>query len=424
MSLLMHKSDRKVCFSQSPGIGTSLVCARTPFISANIPQERLSTGYHQYPGPRAGKVEEEVCLLDPRAAPRRQGNCKGTLGRERSPPGAQRMGFQPTATTAGRDGQGQSEITPSFFYHPTPDLLPHGWEPYGIYHRAEDDILGADVEPSEGGEPEDRSRCFNCGDPNHKISECHFRLNRELIALARQYYQFYQPNSGLGWKRIHAVEAWRQQRLDWLEEFEPGKIKGELLKEALSADYANEDEWLKNISVWGYPRGWLSESDPRERVKLRIWNENEGEIIDGEDDDVPFEIHGDDVVETVSFQDAFRIIEHGQKPQSPSPKRSASESTLSGCGPSSSKESVRWADYPSSYFSSQHLVLYEPPPPKESWPSTIFENTDAYLHQFYQLPPHLHLTNHHLYLLHLQFRRQDPHHYLHHCLLHNQMQLL
>ncbi|KAF8197535.1 hypothetical protein BJ912DRAFT_1020845 [Pholiota molesta] len=261
-------------------------------------------------------------------------------------------------------GDGQAELAPPFFYHLSPDPLPHGWEPYGIYQRVGDDVLGAEAELPEGAESQDRSRCFNCGDPDHKITE----------SLARQYYQFYQPNSGLGWKRLHTVEAWRQQRLDWLEAFEPGKIKGDLLKEALSAKYANEDEWLKNISVWGYPRGWLSESDPRERIRTRIWNENEGDIDDEDEDDVPFEIHGDDdAVETVSFQDAFRTVEHDQK--------HLHLHRLKGASP------IRWANYPPSYFSSQHLVLYTPPLPKEPWSSTIFENTDAYLHQFHQPPP-------------------------------------
>ncbi|KAF8969659.1 hypothetical protein BDZ97DRAFT_1794503 [Flammula alnicola] len=332
----MEKSDRKVSFGQSPTV------------------EALSAGYYQYSGQGPGKVEEEVCLLDSSAASRRQGNCEGTLGRERSHPSSKRMGSESGTAGGGGSADGQAELAPSFFYHLSPDLLPYGWEPYGIYERADLDVLGVEVGLSENGgdsESTDRSRCFNCGDPDHKVTECRFRLNRELIALARQYYQFHQGSLGLGnWQRIHAVEAWRQQRLHWLED-----------------EYGNEDEWLKNISVWGYPRGWVSETDPRDRVRARIWNENEGDVDDELDGDALFEIHG-----TVILS-------------------SNSQSTNSSYRSPSSTNGVpiRWAHYPSSYFSSQHLVLYVPPTRREPWSSTLFENTDAYLHQFYnaQQPP-------------------------------------
>lgn len=261
---------------------------------------------------------------------------------------------------------------------------------YGIFfERACTDVLGL-ASPAPSNEVESLSRCFNCGDPDHKITDCPIRLDRELIALTRQYYQFYQ-GSTTTWKRIHSVEAWRQQRLDWLEEFEPGRIKGELLKEALRDEYANEEEWLKNISLWGYPRGWVSQKDPRDLVRARIWNENEGDVDNDEDDDTTFEIHGDgDVAETLSFRDAFSIVTHGHnsKAHSSSKSRSRSNSLTATSSSSSSPppavELIRWANYPPSYFSSQHLVLYRPPIPREPWSSTIFENTDAYLYQFYR----------------------------------------
>ncbi|KJA26985.1 hypothetical protein HYPSUDRAFT_212670 [Hypholoma sublateritium FD-334 SS-4] len=288
---------------------------------------------------------------------------------------------------AGRDADGYDEITPLFFYQHSRGDLPAGWEQYGVFERAHVDVLGlAELTPSN--EFENISRCFNCGDPDHKIPECPMRVNRELVALSRQYYQFYQ-GSTTAWKRIHSVEAWRQQRLDWLEEFEPGKIKGELLKGALRDEYANEEEWLKNISLWGYPRGWVSQKDPRELARARIWNENEGDAEDDVDHDTVFEIHGDgDVVETLSFRDAFPIVMHGQNLRAPTSSKSCGRSNsltvTSSSNPPPAAELIRWAHYPPSYFSSQHLVLYRPPVPRETWSSTIFENTEAYLYQFYR----------------------------------------
>lgn len=285
-------------------------------------------------------------------------------------------------------------VTDPFFYHPSADPIPHYWEIYGIYERANEVALGEAAEDTEQPLINDLSRCFNCGDPDHKVTECRFRLNRELIALSRQYYQFHSGTLGLGnWQRIHAVEAWRQLRLDWLEEFEPGKIKGDLLREALES---SNEEWLRNISVWGYPPGWMSKADPRERVRKRIWNEVHGDV-DEELDDMDFEIHGDeDYVEKVAFRDAFQITSYIQKIESEELSEDESSVSDSSGSTTASQEEfnipsppIRWAHYPPSYFSSQHLVPYVPPPPAEPWSTTSFANTEAYLNQYnvYHNPP-------------------------------------
>ncbi|KAF8163631.1 hypothetical protein B0H34DRAFT_795314 [Crassisporium funariophilum] len=271
-------------------------------------------------------------------------------------------------------------------------------EPAGIYERADLETLGGQIDDEAGrdkGESLDRSRCFNCGDPDHKVTDCPFRVNRELIALSRQYYQFYQGTLGLGnWKRIHTVEAWRQQRLNWLEEFEPGKIKGELLKDALAS---GNEEWLRNIANWGYPPGWIRATDPRECVRDRIWSENNGGITDELDDDEPFEIHGDDIVESISFRDAFQQNKHpGDFNRVGGVSAGSSSSSVSDNSPIPSPSSVkatlpltvslvRWAIYPPSYFSSQALIPYTPPAPPappEPWYSDVFENTTMYANQF------------------------------------------
>ena len=291
-----------------------------------------------------------------------------------------------TIPDGNRDDRQASELILPIFI----DLSPYtnDWEPYGIYERTDTYVLGIETEIEEEEEPVIQSRCFNCGHPDHKVTDCPIRANRELIALSRQYHDFYQSARGLGnSQRFHIVEAWRQQRLDWLEEFEPGTIKGELLKDALSN---GNDEWLKNISVWGYPLGWVSHIDPRERVRDRIWNENTGDVVEELEAAEHFEIHGDEeVVELLSFKynESEEEITAKRTPTStstttPTTTRFPSPSISSSAPPLCSMPPTRWATYPTSYFSSQALVLYNPPTRNERWDSSIFHDTDAYLNQF------------------------------------------
>jgi len=311
------------------------------------------------------------------------------------------MGEETSANgVGGVDGQALN-LESTFFYHSAPALYSHYWEQYGIYERAHEDVLGEEIDDSESQVVSNglatQSRCFNCGSLDHKVTECNFRLDRDLIALSRQYYQFFQGTFGLGhWKRIHTVEAWRQQRLDWAEEFEPGKIKGELLRDALES--SNED-WLRNISVWGYPLGWINQTDPRELVKSRIWAENDGDIDDEVEKSQFFEIHGDDDrVENVLFRNVFQVSYNGEKIAANElssgdeldDSKTISSSSFPGDGSklTSLRPLVRWAEYPSSYFSSQHLIPYQPPQviSIETWANTSFEDSVAYLNQF-QVPP-------------------------------------
>jgi len=355
--------------------------------------ESFPAGYHQYPGQKPGKVEKEICLLDTCSPSRGQRGCQRSLGRTNGQSGSETM--EPGTIPAGNgDDRQASELVLPFFIDLSP--YPYGWESFGIYERTDTDILGTQMEIEKDEDDVDsknRNRCFNCGHPDHKVTECSFRANRELIALSRQYYEFYQGARGLGnSQRLHTVEAWRQQRLNWLEEFEPGMIKGELLKDAVSD--SNED-WLKNISVWGYPLGWVSHLDPRERVIDRIWSENNKDVV-GELKEF-FEIHGDeDAVELVSFKNALHRHDHtANSPQSENDvelmmKRSQTPtSSLAGFSspspsppPPRSGSPIRWATYPTSYFCSQALVLYTPPTRDEPWYSSVFDDTNDYQNQF------------------------------------------
>ena len=370
--------------SQSPTIGVLLArfnCNQS--LKASLGHiESFPAGYYQYPGQGTGKVEKEICLLDTCSPSRGQGDCQRSLGRTNGPSGSETMGPETIPHGNRNDGQASELILPIFT-----DLSPYtnDWESFGIYERTDTYVLGTQGEndDEEEEEPTIQSRCFNCGHPDHKVTECPIRANRELIALSRQYHDFYQGARGLGnSQRFHTVEAWRQQRLDWLEEFEPGAIKGELLKDAI---YDGNDEWLKNISVWGYPLGWVSHIDPRERVRARIWNENNGDIEEHEAAEI-FEIHGDgEVVELLSLKHSEsdeEVIAKRTPAPTPTTSRFPSPSISPSVPPLSSMSPIRWATYPTSYFSSQALVLYNPPTRSESWDSSLFNDTDAYLNQF------------------------------------------
>ena len=370
--------DCKSRTRQSPTIGVlfdHFKCNRSLYLPWHI--ESFPTGYYQYSGQRPGKVEKEICLLDTCSPSRGQRDCQRSLGRTNGQSGSETVGPE-TIPDRNRDDRQFSELILPIFT----DLSPYtnGWESFGIYERTDTYVLGTqrENEDEDDTDPTIQSRCFNCGHPDHKVTECPIRANRELIALSRQYHDFYQGARGLGnSQRLHIVEAWRQQRLDWLEEFEPGKIKGELLKDAISD---GNDEWLKNISVWGYPLGWVGHLDPRERVRDRIWNENNG---DGAEELEDFEIHGDEeVVELLSF----RLSESDEEAMTKRTPTSTITSSFSPSSPSApplcSMPPIRWATYPTSYFSSQALVLYNPPTRNESWDSSVSNDTDTYLNQF------------------------------------------
>ncbi|KAH6902296.1 hypothetical protein BKA70DRAFT_1196271 [Coprinopsis sp. MPI-PUGE-AT-0042] len=278
----------------------------------------------------------------------------------------------PVATSehaAGLTTSSDSDITPEsdsvgstfpFFPHTIPQALPYEYESSGIYTRASHDILGDSSNDEQDTEYILKSRCFNCGSEDHPVKDCPFRYDRELIDLSRQYYNFTKESLGRAsssWARVHIAEGWRQTRLDWLEEFEPGVIKGELLKEALGD--VDEMPWLRNMAVWGYPKGWVGPQDPRELVRERIWKEHGGDVDEDDSDDEPFVIFGDDGhVEEVAFEGVR--VEHA--PASP-PKDPL----------------TRWAKYPPAYFLSELLPVHSgfnlppidgeedrvPPPP---WP--------------------------------------------------------
>ncbi|KIM86340.1 hypothetical protein PILCRDRAFT_86543 [Piloderma croceum F 1598] len=265
------------------------------------------------------------------------------------------------------------------------------WDYAPFYDRDVDaqEVLGQQQSPPPNPKldsPTDTRQCFNCGSPSHTLSDCPLPRNHALISLSRQLFTFHQQlhqsahRQALGdFQRIHVVEGKKQERLDWLDWFEPGEVRGALLREAigLGEDGDGDGEWLRNMAVWGYPKGWTGERDPRYEVMRRI----EGEVDDDDDDD-------DDESEE---EDVFLIFGDGGEQEeilftTPSQKSSSTQpitQTPNGDPPSPSKIH-KWASYPNTHFSSALLPVYTgyalPPLPTDSPPTfsnerrTLWEN--------------------------------------------------
>ncbi|KZP08723.1 hypothetical protein FIBSPDRAFT_922625 [Athelia psychrophila] len=233
------------------------------------------------------------------------------------------------------------------------------WDCSPLYERDVPDILGESPAAGLQEAHQDPRRCFNCGDPSHAVSQCPTPANHALIALSRQMFVFSQSahRQALGdLERVHVVEGRRHQRLDWLDDFEPGEVRGDALREALGT--AGETEWLRNMALWGYPKGWTGTRDPRYEVMKRIEEEPEYE------DEDPFLIFGDKGEEE-------EIELHPPRKQSPE-REHATEEVPSSPKPTKLEADIhRWASYPTTYFSSALLPLYNgyalPPPPSETF---------------------------------------------------------
>ncbi|TBU46423.1 hypothetical protein BD309DRAFT_999085 [Dichomitus squalens] len=198
-------------------------------------------------------------------------------------------------------------------------------------------------EASPWTKQEDVQRCFNCGEPGHVVSKCSEPLDRRLVSLTRQYFEFFRQGPVLPRLRVHEVEEWRRERLEWLDKFEPGQIRGPLLREALGLEDGDPGErvpWLPIITMWGYPPGWVGPRDPREHVWKRI---QEGLQVDDEDE---------------SEDDSFYIFAEGEPElcqlMPPTPDKHESDEASAA----SVESSARWAAYPDTYFLPSKLPIY------------------------------------------------------------------
>ncbi|KAK0196530.1 hypothetical protein F5146DRAFT_1011859, partial [Armillaria mellea] len=317
----------------------------------------ISAGHCQYPGTWAGEVEAQICLLDPSATSGREGSSKGSMGFEHGRSGSGSLGQA--------EGRGAGDLTQAlssnlFFSDVFATAVPYGWEPSGIYIRNSREILGYEVDDVPPNS--NTHRCFNCGSPDHSVSSCPEPKDRELILLSRQLFELLQePTGPADFRRLHQTEAWRRQRLDWLELFKPGEVRGQLLREAVGP---REGDWLENIAIWGYPRGWVGVTDPQSLVRQRIMDEYAGSH-DEQDLSV---VLGEGILGDRSQYLSFDDLDSMQSPDSD--HASISSDTVTPL----LSERRRWAEYPNTHFSSQLLPVYT----GIAFPPVEFEGSSTY----------------------------------------------
>lgn len=324
----------------------------------------VPTRDNQHPGQGPGEVETQVCVLDPSAAPRRQRSREGPLGRSSRERSSRQMGegTGPYGPAPGEIDGGYMPILPVYV-----DTEPrYGLDALNALNTAPlydcfDDILGVQ-EQDDGSGP----RCFNCSSPNHILNDCPYARNNDLIYLSRQMFQFFKPE-GHPRGRIHEVEESRKVRLKWLQTFEPGQIKGQLLREALwlrDDDPGEDVEWLRNIAIWGYPKGWTGSEDPRVRVWRRVMNEDTPD--EGPIKPIEFTIFDEDVETDVVLPPDARTVRAHFVLESDEESDNARSDTLSDSSsvvevehPDHPPPDHRWAKYPNSYFLYTKLPIYK-----------------------------------------------------------------
>lgn len=153
------------------------------------------------------------------------------------------------------------------------------------------------------------------------------------------------------------MEARRQFRLGCLKEFEPGQVQSGILREAIGRD--REGEWLRNMAIWGYPKGWVGERDPREEVYRIIVDGREGTEDEEEEEFIIFDGDGED--ERIALN-CFTPSSLGIRiADDDGPQVSDDDDEISRNRMRAPPRSPthRWAIYPESYFHSEMLPVYK-----------------------------------------------------------------
>ncbi|TBU65271.1 hypothetical protein BD310DRAFT_804626 [Dichomitus squalens] len=225
-----------------------------------------------------------------------------------------------------------------------------------LYHRIHEDVVLGDG-TGDGALDRDVQRCLNCGEPGHVVSKCPEPVDRRLVSLARQYFEFFRQGSFLPRLRVHEVEEWRRVRLEWLDKFEPGQIRGPVLREALGLEDGDPGErvpWLLYIAVWGYPPGWIGPRDPREHVWKRIHGRLQADD-ENENEDDSFYIFAEGEPELCQLSgDGEADSRHSRSRMPPTPDKHESDEASAAFVESF----TRWAVYPDTYFLPSRLPIY------------------------------------------------------------------
>ncbi|KAJ7766665.1 hypothetical protein B0H16DRAFT_1453720 [Mycena metata] len=284
---------------------------------------------------------------------------------------------------------------------------------FGLTHwlwRVEDDFSAPRRPPPADPRPLRRRRapCFNCSATTHALSACPEPLDKALVALSRQIYDF--ERAGDGTPRSLREVAERLERAAWAGAggggFVPGKVSPALRRAVRWREWWNGDEdedkqgdgdegeedvrghdWLANMAIWGYPPGWVSTTDPRERMRARIMHERDPADVNREEEEDVMKIWGEhgeeDVVLSNDMRPAASATASGETDDDETTEDG--ESTEASPEPSAAPELKRWAHYPSAHFAWERLTVYDgvllsqrgrnlprpprPPPPRPPQPA-------------------------------------------------------
>ncbi|KDQ10536.1 hypothetical protein BOTBODRAFT_489171 [Botryobasidium botryosum FD-172 SS1] len=327
---------------------------------------------NQHPGSRPDQVEAEIRVRYPSAPSGGQARSQGTMGARGSDDGSEDMELD-----SGSEGGGfQEELD-----HP---LLDDTYVKHVTYHSYGNvRILGLDSEPELSDEdPQGSNRhCWNCDSPSHTLTECPLPRDAERIQLARSAFLA----DSLGGGRFYEAAEWRKQRLAWADAFEPGRIRGAELRDALGLAEQERPGELENMYwfnggtgneggmlMWGYPPGWLETRDPRLLMKERILAEDElGETTWtstlamrdlSSPDEYEYDSDSDSELDEAEVElDRSLVVDHNPSPP-PSPPPAPPDDEPE-------PELRRWATYPTTLFSSALLPISQihfPLPPLTS----------------------------------------------------------
>jgi len=307
-------------------------------------------------------VEEKICVLDTGIAHRREGSCERSMGRDtcESSVGHLGEGTSSSPPTLLREQEGWRHLEDSQLFFVDAHASANYWDwqmgQEMICYESLDPVcvLGDASETSRDYGAVDENRCFNCGSPAHFLASCPKPYDHALINLSRQLAAFFRNNvAKYDMQRIHVVEGWKQQRLEWISCFGPGEIRGPLLREALGmfeGDAGNNVPWLENMLFWGYPKGWTGKKDPKEKMRDKISGEmddpsglwhaaqhsSESTMIifsgDGQDEEVDLSVealHGGTTAHNIAHANDL-----------------------------AAGNAYRWASYPDSHFLYTYLPIY------------------------------------------------------------------
>ncbi|KAJ7073900.1 hypothetical protein C8F01DRAFT_1224698 [Mycena amicta] len=270
------------------------------------------------------------------------------------------------------------------------------WEPSGIYERYEIDTTTDEVYPIGAPPPPildpyeaNRPRCFNCSETTHVLSACPYPLDKAVVALSRQMHEFkrQQEDGNDTTPRSLRELAERLERVSWTSTFVPGRVGPELRKALRWGQWGRQEEgddhdddgngyeWLSNMAFWGYPPGWVSATDPRERMRARIMREQ-----DPSSDDAEHEDEGDDMMKIWGESGEEDVVL--SMPDGVQREKSA---TVSDGQPTGTPLVRHWARYPRAYFAWECLTVYNgvllsqrdanlpptPPPPPQFAPPPL-----------------------------------------------------